>query len=176
MSVFSDCGQCYSKEESQKDCLWDQLESQLLWKCLLWIFANYFSHSIFTWGVVVWISFVYFVFYYDVQSRDHALSTCCGKIRVVRLVRMEFLGTRKEMQPLLELLSSTTICYIRKTWWSSIFHQVIVSPFEAVCDSWVDMVHTRTIEWFYCGFICNNCWVSPDYYTLGRYSTSLFKI
>ena len=59
--------------------------------------ANYIPHSIFTWGMVVWTSLVYFVFYYDVQSLDHAFNACYGTIQVVRLVTMEFLRRRMEM-------------------------------------------------------------------------------
>ena len=71
--------------------LWDFLESQLVWKLLLRIFANYIPPSIYTWGMVVWISLVP----YDVKSLDHTFRTCFRTVCVVPLVTVRFLG-RKE--------------------------------------------------------------------------------
>ena len=62
------------KNHKSMSILWDFLESQLVWKLLLRIFANYFPPLIFTWGMVVWTSLVCVVFQYDAESLGHAFT------------------------------------------------------------------------------------------------------
>ena len=68
------------KNHKSMSILWDFLESQLVWKLLLRIFANYFPPLIFTWGMVVWTSLVHSLFHHYVESLDHAFLTCFGMI------------------------------------------------------------------------------------------------
>ena len=139
------CSRCHLQGESKKHCLWDCLESQLIWKRLLRLFANYFPPSLFTLGIVVWPSLGHYVFHYDVESLDHAFRTCSGMVHVLPLVTSVF--RKKETQLLWELLSSTTICYILRACCSLIFYQVRVSPIEVVRNIWLDMIHTLKGQW-----------------------------
>ena len=97
--------------------------------------------------MVVWTSLVRSVYHYDVETRDHGFSTNSGIVHVLPLVSMQFLGRRKEMQPLWELLSTTTICYIGNARCSSIFHQVRISPVEVVHNIWLDIINTLKGQW-----------------------------
>ena len=63
MCVSSSGARCHLQVKSYKYCLWDCIESQLVWQCLCRIFANYFSLSVFTWGMVVWTLGVFLYFH-----------------------------------------------------------------------------------------------------------------
>ena len=63
------------------------------------------------------------------------------------LLSMQFLGRRKEMQPLWELLCNITIYYIWKASWSNIFHEARASLVEMVHNIWRDMMHTLKGQW-----------------------------
>ena len=47
--------------------------------------------------MVVWTLFVRSMFYYDIESLDHAFNTWFGMVHVVPLVIVWFLGGMKEM-------------------------------------------------------------------------------
>ena len=133
---------CHLQVETQKHCLWDCIESQLVWQCLLRIFANYFPPLLFTWGMVVWMSLVYYAFHYDTESMDHGFYIKAGSVRALPLLSLQFSGTRKEIQPIWEILSSTIVYNIWKVQCSLVFHQVKASSAELVTNIWLDIVHT----------------------------------
>ena len=58
------------------------------------------------------------------------------------LVSLQFLGVRKEGQPLWEILSSITTYNIWKAQCSFVFHQVRSSPTGLINNIWLDMFHT----------------------------------
>ena len=86
MGVSSSCANCHLQVEALKYCQWGRIESQLVWQRHFRILAIYFPLSIFTWGMVVWISLVHFIFHYDVKSMDHGFHTKYGSVRVLPLV------------------------------------------------------------------------------------------
>ena len=147
MGVESTCARCRLQMETQKHCLWECIESQLIWQRLLRIFANYFSPLVFTWGMVVWTSLVRDVFHYDNESMDHGFCTKFGRVHKVPLLSLQFTGIRKEVQPVWEILSSTTIYHIWKTRCSLIFQQLKTPPAELVSNIWLDIVHTLKGQW-----------------------------
>ena len=100
IDVSPSCTHCHLQVETQKHCLWDYIESQLVWKRLLTIFAYYLPPSAFTWGMVVWTSFVRSIFHYNAESMDHGFHTNFISVHVLSLVSFQRLGIRKEVQPL----------------------------------------------------------------------------
>ena len=78
---------------------------------------------------------------------DHGFHTNFGSAHVLPLVSMPFFEIRKEVQPLWEILSSTTTYNIWKARCSLVFHQVRASPIELVKSIWLDMVHTLKGQW-----------------------------
>ena len=75
-------------------------------------------------GMVVWMSLVRSIFHYDPESMDHGFHIKPGSVHALPLVSMQFLGIRKEIQPLWEILSSIVAYYIWKALCSLAFHQV----------------------------------------------------
>ena len=67
VGVSSNCARCHLQAETQKHCLWDCIESQLVWQHLLRLFVNYFPPSVFTWHMVGWMSLVHSIFNYGVN-------------------------------------------------------------------------------------------------------------
>ena len=120
MGVSSNCGHCHLQIESRKHCPWDWLQTQLVWKHQLIIFANYFLHwySNGAWWYVHCSSALFFTMVLSLWTM-----TTSGIVHVLPLVSMRFLGRRKEMQLSWELLSSTTISYIWKVRSSLIFQR-----------------------------------------------------
>ena len=96
MGMSSSCAHWHLQVETEKHCLLDCIESQLVWQRLVRIFANYFSPL----GIVVWTSLVGSIFHYDNESMDHGFHTNSGSVRVLPLMSMQCLGLRKELQPL----------------------------------------------------------------------------
>ena len=92
--------------------------------------------------MVVWTSLVRSISHYIAESMDHGFHTKSGSVRTLPLVSIQFLGIRKEIQPLWEILNSTTAYYIWKARCSLVFHQVRASPIELVKRIWLDMIHT----------------------------------
>ena len=134
------CVWCYLYEETLNRCLLVCLESQLIWKRELRIFANYFQLSLFIWGIVVWPSLVCFVFHWYVESLNHAFNTCFEIVCVVPFVTLQFIGRNKEVQPLQDLLS------VRLT--PLFFHQVLKwSIFYQ--DNGHGAYFKRIVGWFY---------------------------
>ena len=96
--------------ETQKHGLWDCLESQLIGMktppnniCqLLFSIGIHMKHG----GLDM---LVYSIFHCTVESMDHGFNTNSRIVRVLPLLSMHFLGRSKVVQPLWELLSSTTI-------------------------------------------------------------------
>ena len=95
MGVSSNCGHCHLQIESRKHCPWDWLQTQLVWKHQLIIFANYFLPSLFTSDMVVWTSLVRSILPYDVEFLNHAFNNNFRTINVFPLVAMHFLGRRR---------------------------------------------------------------------------------
>ena len=60
---LSSCARCHLQAETQKHCLWECIESQLVWQHLRRIFANYFPPLVFTWGTVIWTSLDCYAFH-----------------------------------------------------------------------------------------------------------------
>ena len=54
------------------------------------------------------------IFHYDGKIMDHGFRTNFGSVHVLPLVSMQFLGIRNEVQPVWEILSTTTAYYIWK--------------------------------------------------------------
>ena len=63
------------------------------------------------------------------------------------MLSLQFAGTQKEVQPVWEILSGTTIYHIWKIRCSLIFHQVKTPPIELVSSIWLDIVHTLKGQW-----------------------------
>ena len=70
MCVSSSGARCHLQAETQKHCLWDCIESQLVWQHLLRIFANYFPPLVFTWGMEVWTSLGHYASHYNAESMN----------------------------------------------------------------------------------------------------------
>mgnify|MGYP007076069561 CR=1 FL=1 len=120
MGVSSNYDEYHLQVESKKQCQRDRLKSQLVWKRLWRIFANYFLHwySNGAWWYVHCSSALFFTMVLSLWTM-----TTSGIVHVLPLVSMRFLGRRKEMQLSWELLSSTTISYIWKVRSSLIFQR-----------------------------------------------------
>ena len=92
VGVSSGCAQLHFRIETPKHCLWECIESQLIWQRLLRIFANYFSPLVITWGTLVWTSLVRYAFHYDVKSMDHEFYTKSGSARALPCCHYSFQG------------------------------------------------------------------------------------
>ena len=97
--------------------------------------------------MVVWTSLVCEAFHYDTESMDHGFYTKSGSVHTLPLLSLQFTGTRKEVQPVWEILSSTTIYHIWKVRCSLIFHQLKTPLAELVSNIWLDIVHTLKGQW-----------------------------
>ena len=53
----------------------------------------------------------------------------------------------KEIQPVWEILSSTTVYHIEKARCSIVFNQLKTSSSELVSNIWLDIVHTLKGQW-----------------------------
>ena len=73
---------------------------------------------------------------------DIVEDTKYGSVRTLPLLSLQFLGVRKEVQPVWEILSSTIVYHIWKARCSLVFHQLKTSPVEVVSNLWLDIVHT----------------------------------
>ena len=121
MGVSSGCTRCHLQTETKKHCLWECIESQQIWQRLRRIFANYFFPLVFTWGMVVWTSLVRDTFHYDTESMNHGFYSKYGNVHTLPLLSLRFLGVRKEVQTVWEILSSTTVYHIWKARCSLVF-------------------------------------------------------
>ena len=60
---------------------------------------------------------------------------------------LQFLGVRKEVQPIWEILSSTTVYHIRKARCSLVFHHLKTPPAEVISNIWLEIVHALKGQW-----------------------------
>ena len=147
MGVSSCCTRCHLQTETQKHCLWECIDSQQIWQRLLRIFANYFPPLVLTWGMVVWTSLARDVFHYGIESMDHGFYTKNGSVRTLSLMSLQFSGVRKEVQPIWEILSSTTVYHIWKARCSLVFHNLKTPPAEVISNIWLEIVHALKGQW-----------------------------
>ena len=66
---------------------------------------------------------------------DHGFYTKSRSVHALPQLSLQFLGIRKEIQPLREILCS------------HVFHQVKASPTDLVKSIWLEMVHTLNRQW-----------------------------
>ena len=60
---------------------------------------------------------------------------------------LQFSGLRKEVQPMWEILSSTTVYHILKARCSLVFHHMKTPPAEVISNIWLEIVHAWKGQW-----------------------------
>ena len=83
---------------------------------------------------MVWTSVVSYAFHYDAESMDHGFYTKSGSVRALPFLSIQFLGVRKEIQPVWEIFS----IIVHNNWkaqCSLVFHQVKATPSDLVGHS-----------------------------------------
>ena len=136
------CKGCGFPMESQKHCLWDCTLAQSVWKRVLRIVAYVFTQCTLSWGMAMWSTLQPMVLSYELESVDKVICLTRGTLSLVPMQQIVDVRYVKEMQPLWEILSSTTIWHIWNGHCALVLDNRATDNVVFVREIWFDIVLT----------------------------------
>ena len=136
------CKGCGFPMESQKHCFWDCTLAQSVWKRVLRIVAYVFTQCTLSWGMAMWSTLQPMVLSYELESIDKVICLTRGTLSLVPMQQIVDVGYVKEIQPLWEILSSTTMWYIWKARCALVLDNRATNSVVSVREIWLHIVLT----------------------------------